>query len=140
MKIEAYTAQLMPLIGTHYPALGGCNEKAGTFTPMWVSNDGDHIASSWHLADMLDNIALVAEAGMLEQDKFVQQLFKDPDSLQGFIEILCEDTKTRITDRQWDALCAIANPRKVSDGFCTNKDIAEKIMLAAYSTKQLPLV
>ena len=64
-------------------AYDGWNSETKTLTPM-LFEDGD----GRYLHEALDNIALAAEAGVLDNYLWPQQLFADKDSYEWFISEL----------------------------------------------------
>lgn len=131
MKIEAYSYPPRTVSPYFSEEDGGFDE--GTLTPMNVHDD-----LAWDMFQMLDNITLAAESGLLDTEKFVKQLFKNKKSFLTFLDMLSNyDDEFRITDRWWNALSALTGQYGEECGFIATSDIAAKLYSCAIGTKQV---
>lgn len=101
-------------------AVGGYNHKTNTLKPMtW---DESQLVSVY-----LDSITGAVEAGLLDDEKWPQQLFKSSSDLRGFLaELSSYDDSYRINDRWWFALSRLANVYD-EEGFIRTEDIADEL-------------
>jgi hypothetical protein len=103
-------------------AYDGWNNETKTLTPM-LFEDGD----GRYLHEALDNIALAAEAGVLDNFLWPQQLFADKDSYKWFIsELQGYDDCYRVTDQWWTALSSLIG-NVDEEAFVTASEIADKL-------------
>jgi len=103
-------------------AYDGWNSETKTLTPM-TFEDGD---GRW-LHEALDNITLAAEAGVLDNFLWPQQLFADKGSYEWFIaELQNYDESYRITDQWWTALSSLVD-NVDEEEFVSASEIADKL-------------
>lgn len=131
MKIKAYEFVPTPVHASFDPETGGFNPETKKMTPMSIS-DGE-----LNTYEIFDNIALAAEAGLLDTDKWVSQLFADLGDFEYFLNELAQynDSYT-ILDRWWHAFSQLAHGRD-TPGFSTSKEIAAVLYKKACDTGQI---
>ena len=86
---------------------------------------------------VLDAITAATEAGHLDSDQWVSQVFATPQAFDDFLKELsskCADC-FRIHDRWWQALSALAGWAD-EDSFVLPEDIADKLVIQAHETGQ----
>ena len=116
---KPYTYTVRPV-----QAYEGWNPKTKKLTPMSFG-DGRY------LHEILDNIALAMEAGVVNNFLWPQQLFADRESFEAFIEELSTyDECYRITDQWWTALAALYGTCN-EEGFVTCEEIADCLLKEA---------
>lgn len=104
-------------------AVGGFNPKSKTLTPMTWDAD-NHTVSVY-----LDSITGAVESGILDDEKWPQQLFKSPADLDSFLAVLSDyDDEYRINDRWWFALSQLAQVYEEA-GFIRTADIAGELVV-----------
>jgi len=131
MKIKAY--EFIPARPQAYfeEETGGFNPETKKMVPMTIS-DGEMSG-----AEIFDNITLAAEAGLLDTNKWVKQLFADRDEFMYFLDELAQYNESyTIVDRWWHAFSQLACG-KDSAGFSTSKEIAAGLYKHASETGQL---
>jgi hypothetical protein len=131
MKIKAY--EFVPARPQAYfeEETGGFNPETNTMVPMTIS--GGELGG----AEIFDNITLAAEAGLLDTNKWVKQLFADRDEFMYFLDELAQYNESyTIFDRWWHAFSQLACG-KDSAGFSTSKEIAAGLYKHASETGQL---
>ena len=102
----------------------GWDPETKKLTPMSFGDGG-------YLCDVLDNIALAMEAGVVDNFLWPQQLFADRESFEAFIEELSTyDECYRITDQWWTALAALYGTCN-EEGFVTCEEIADCLLKEA---------
>lgn len=131
MKIKAYEFVPTPVHASFDPETGGFNPETKKMTPMSIS-DGE-----LNTSEIFDNIALAAEAGVLDTEKWVSQLFADLEDFEYFLNELAQynDSYT-ILDRWWHAFSQLACG-KDTPGFSTSKEIAAVLYKYAGDTGQI---
>lgn len=126
--IPAYEAKIQTLdaVCKH----GGFDVKTGTFTKF----------STWdrvEIHEVLDVIAAAAEAGALDSEKWVSQVFATTDIFDLFLEEYSEyDGCFRTYDRWYWALFRLAGLYD-EEGFVSSSEIADKLREIAEETGQL---
>lgn len=140
MKIKAYSYHHREVVA-YLNENGGFNAEAVTLTPMRVTTNGEGgYHGYWGMHEVLDNITLAAEAGLLDTEKFVSQLFADLDSFKVFIEELAGyDSENRITDRWWHSLASLAEHAEEESECISTEDIARQLLNYAVETEQIEL-
>ena len=109
---KPYTYTVRPV-----QAYEGWNPKTKKLTPMSFG-DGRY------LHEILDNIALAMEAGVVDKFLWPQQLFVDREAFDSFIEELSGyDQCFRITDQWWTALSTLVEGGD-EEGFVSCEEIA----------------
>ena len=131
MKIKAYEFIPAGVHASFDPETGGFNPETKKMVPMSI-NDGELSG-----AEIFDNITLAAEAGLLDTDKWVKQLFADLEDFEYFLNELSQynDSYT-IFDRWWHAFSQLACG-KDTPGFSTSKEIADGLYKHASETGQI---
>ena len=131
MKIKAYEFIPAGVHASFDPETGGFNPETKKIVPMSIS-DGELSG-----AEIFDNITLAAEAGLLDTDKWVKQLFADLEDFEYFLNELSQynDSYT-IFDRWWHAFSQLACG-KDTPGFSTSKEIAAGLYKHASETGQI---
>lgn len=84
MKIKAYEFTPAGVHASFDPETGGFNPETKKIVPMSIS-DGELSG-----AEIFDNITLAAEAGLLDTDKWVKQLFADLEDFEYFLNELAQ--------------------------------------------------
>jgi len=131
MKIKAYEFIPAGVHASFDPETGGFNPETKKMVPMSIS-DGELGG-----AEIFDNITLAAEAGLLDTDKWVKQLFADRDEFLCFLDELAQYNESyTIFDRWWHAFSQLANGKDAA-GFSTSKEIAAGLYKHASETGQL---
>lgn len=98
---------------------GGFNPVTRELTPMQPAS-----ANMW-LHEVLDHITAAVEAGVVDKNRWEEQLFADEDELEYFLEELeCYDDCYRITCRWWESLARLAG-RVDEEGFISCQEIAD---------------
>lgn len=140
MKIKAYSYNHRD-VNAYLNENGGFNADAVTLTPMRVTADGANgYDGYWGMHEVLDNITLAAEAGLIDTETFVSQLFADIDSFKVFIASLAGyDSEFRITDRWWQSLASLAEHAEEEAEFISTEDIAQQLLNYAVETNQIEL-
>ena len=131
MKIKAYEFTPASVHASYDSETGGFNPKTKKMAPMSI-NDGELSG-----AEIFDNITLAAEAGLLDTDKWVKQLFADLEDFEYFLNELAQynDSYT-IVDRWWHAFSQLAGGQD-PPGFSTSKEIAAGLYKHASETGQI---
>ena len=112
-QIKAYTFTPRAI-----EAYDGWNSETKTLTPMEFGHD---------LHEVLDNLTQAAEAGVLDNFLWPQQLFADKISYGWFIhELENYDESFRITDEWWTALASLIDNCDEEE-FVTAREIANKL-------------
>lgn len=126
--IPAYEAKLQSIKAVCKQ--GGFDVKTRTFTKF----------STWdrvEVHDLLDVLATAAEAGALDRDKWVSQVFATTDIFELFLEEYAEyDQCSRTYDRHYWALLALSG-MTYEEGFVSSSEIADKLREVAEETGQL---
>jgi hypothetical protein len=79
--------------------------------------------------EMLDSIALAVEAGVVEKDGWVKQIFTDKDVFKEFLrEFAHYDKCFRVNDRWYAALQRLAGGPGDEEGFITCDDIVNELL------------
>jgi hypothetical protein len=119
-------------LGTSMHEMGGFDSKTNTFNPLKVRK-------GFEVHQALDAITVAVEAGIIDNEKFVSQLFDKKADFTKFITYLSEyedESCRRIIDRWWTALSRLAD-RNDEEGFISSAEIAEKLLEAAIDTGQI---
>ena len=99
---------------------GGFNPVTKVLTPMRYGSG----AMAMHEA--LDAITAAAEAGIIDDDDWVTQLFSNDAELEAFFEELEQyDDCYRINDRWWRALAELAGSANFEEGFVSCREIVD---------------
>lgn len=117
--------QVIEPMSTH----GGFDYETKTFKPF---------AQRTNPTDVMDAMAAATEAGILDCNRWVSQMFADTAVFRVFAEELSYyDECYRIRDRWYDALRRLAN-KDDEEGFITCDEIAQGLLDAAVETGQIP--
>ncbi len=131
MKIKAYEFIPAGVHASFDPETGGFNPETKKMVPMSIS-DGE-----LNTYEIFDNITLAAEAGLLDTDKWVKQLFADTEDFEYFLNELAHyNEEFTIYDRWWEALSKLAFNRDMP-GFSTSEEIAAVLFQKAKETEQI---
>ena len=126
--IPAYKYQLQT-INNFKCEVGGFNKRTKTFTPF---------ESMPLMYEALDAITAAVEAGIIDTDKWVSQVFATTDVFEEFLdELSCYDECYRVMERWYWALALIAQHENVEEGFTHTCDIADALREAAEETNQI---
>ncbi len=116
--IAAYKPQIthIALNGTYdgIRQFGGWNEKKKVFGPLQfvAIQDEDSFLAPFYA---LDNLALAMEAGIVDGDRFVQQIFATREDFEAFCEDLRQTDTFWMNDRHFRALeCLLGEEGNVS--------------------------
>lgn len=124
--IEAYKPGLHELVSTG--TTGGFDPASKTFTPFKGYTD---------VHKVLDAMAAAVEAGTIDTDKWVSQIFASTADFEEFLDgYSAYDECYRTYDRWYLALFRIAN-RGDEEQFVTSQEIADKLREVAYESGQL---
>lgn len=86
---------------------------------------------------VLDTLTAASEAGVIDAEKWVSQLFASATALEAWLTALEDfDSFARIYDRSYQALLLIVR-RSNEEGFVTSKEIADGLRIAAEETEQV---
>lgn len=127
-KIQVYDPYMLEV--SHWEHL--YNAKTGTFekfklTPQDVPS----------LDQILDGITLAAEAGQLDDETWVKQVFHDKRHFDWFLgELSGYNVCFRINDRWYHALERLVGGPSDEEGFVTSEEIADALLQHARETKQ----
>ncbi|MBA5640258.1 hypothetical protein H3H37_24640 [Duganella sp. LX20W] len=129
--VKAYTPRLRDIkpMGKG----GGYDASNKTFTPF--AEISDELSA---VEEILDAIAAAAEAGFLDSEKWVTQVFTTTDVLQKFLADYAQSYTDiyRTHDRWWQALGKMIEwPDE--DSFVEARDIADKLWEQAQDTGQV---
>lgn len=129
--IEAYKPRLRDI--TPMSKGGGYDASSKTFTPFAEISDGLSAVE-----EVLDAITAAAEAGFLDSEKWVSQVFTSTEVLQKFLADYAQTyTDTyRTHDRWWQALSHMIGWFD-EDTFVEARDIADKLWEQAEETGQV---
>lgn len=119
-------------LGESMHEMGGFDAKTSTFTPLKVRK-------GFEVHQGLDAITLAVEAGIIDNEKFVSQLFEKKSDYTKFVTYLSEYEDVscrRIIDRWWAALSRLAAWDDEA-GFVSSAEIAEKLLEVAIDTGQI---
>ena len=131
MQIKPYEFTPRPVHPTYSKETGGFNPKTQKMKPMSLT---DEELSGY---EIFDNITLAAEAGLLDTDKWVMQLFADIEDFEYFLNELAQyNEEFVIYDRWWEAFSKLAGNRD-TPGFSTSKEIAAVLFEKAKVTGQI---
>jgi hypothetical protein len=109
---------------------GGFDAKTMTFTPFQTYE-------RVHPHEVLDVITAAAEAGALDSEKWVSQVFGNTGIFEEFLEEYSEfDTTARTYDRWYQTLFHLAGLRE-EEGFVSSQEIADKLREVAEATGQI---
>ena len=90
------------------------------------------------LHELLDSITLAVEAGLVDDQTWVKQIFGKLAVFEKFLEVLGDyDGGLRLTDRWWQALAALCNHEEDEDDFVSGEEIAGALQQYATDTKQI---
>lgn len=107
---------------------GGFNKRTKKIKPF---------AEVTALYEILDVMTAAAEAGVLDSETWVSQLFAGEDVFLHFLsELEVADDYMRIYDRWYQALLNITGNMN-EEGFVTSAEIADELRLAAARTYQI---
>ena len=126
--IPAYEPKLQQITPKHKQ--GGFDLATMTFTPFqtYARVDPD---------DVLNVITAAAEAGALDSEKWVSQVFGSTEVFESFLEEYAEfDSTGRTYDRWYWALFALSG-HIAEEGFVTSSEIADKLREVAEETGQI---
>jgi hypothetical protein len=133
-RIEAYKFEPNPVVASYSKERGGFNVKTQKLAPM--DGPSDEFLGNWSLHHILDNLTLACEAGKLDSEKWVLQIFKTKAEFERFLDHLEEyDDMYAIYDRWHRALMEIGNSEMES--FTRTADIAAGLRYQAVETGQL---
>jgi hypothetical protein len=105
--ISAYKFRPAPVRAKYSKSHGGFKAKTKELIPM--AGPGEFLGD-WMLSDILDNLTLACEAGKLDSEKWVSQLFQTTEDFDSFLEHLeAYDDMYAIYDRWHRALMEIGN-------------------------------
>jgi hypothetical protein len=111
--------------------------KSGGFNPVTQALTPFKKTSKFELHVMLDSITAAAEAGIIDDEKWVSQIFSSNQDFQDFLSDMTEyDSCYRIHDRWYVALRALAQVHD-EEGFVTSAEIAEYLATNAAETGQI---
>jgi hypothetical protein len=119
-------------VGQSMHEMGGFNSTTSTFTPLKVRK-------GFEVHQALDAITLAVEAGIIDNKKFVSQLFNKKSDFTKFITYLSEYEDIscrRIIDRWWTALSRLADWDN-EEGFVSSAEIAERLLEVAIDSGQI---
>lgn len=127
-KIAAYKPIKTPV--EHWEDL--YNPETGEFAkfPLTVKDRPD-------LHQVLDSITLATEAGQLDDETWVKQVFHDKRRFDWFLQELASYNECfRIHDRWYHALHFLVGGPGDEEGFVSSAEMAEEILQHARETKQ----
>jgi hypothetical protein len=131
--IEAYTFTPQSVVATKTKN-GGFDSSTNTLTPM----AGVEVNEEWEMHVIMDNITLAAEAGLLDTQKFVSQIFASKLDFEFFLSQLSDYNESlTIYDRWWQALAYVASHGSDMEGCVTSDEIADCLHEAAATTGQV---
>ena len=131
MKIPPYTFTPRSFQPAYSKETGGFNAKTQKMVPMSLMDE--ELAGY----EIFDNITLAAEAGLLDTDKWVKQLFADIEDFEYFLNVLAHyNEEFTIYDRWWEAFSKLAFGRD-TPGFSTSEEIAAILFQKAQETGQI---
>lgn len=131
MKIKPYEFTPRSVNPTFSEETGGFNDETKKMVPMSLT-DEDLFGS-----DIFDNITLAAEAGLLDTEKWVKQLFAGIEDFEYFLNVLAQyNEEFTIYDRWWEAFSKLAYSRD-TPGFSTSEEIAAGLLEHARKTGQV---
>jgi hypothetical protein len=126
--IPAYEAKLQQIQSTCKH--GGFDLATGTFTPFKTWDDV-------YVHEVLDVITAAAEAGALDSEKWVSQIFATIEVFESFLDEYSEyDDCYRTYDRWYWAMFRLAG-HDDEEGFVTSSEIAGKLREIAEETGQV---
>lgn len=126
-QIPAYKHAPCKVKAHSHRGLGGYNSRTKTLTPMLIEDGGP-----WQANEIFDNVTLAAEAGLLSEEAWPDELFADEDSFDAFIEILEPFNETDVIhDRWWQAFRRLGNKHTDKSYFGTSADIAQHLNVIA---------
>jgi hypothetical protein len=129
-SIRAYKFQPEELSPTLKGGFGGFNTATNTLTPM-SGLDGNE----WWMFEVLSNLTMACEAGLLTEDGWVAQVFATPADFDAFLEQMEDyDDCFAIRDRWHRALMAVG--KREEEGFNRTADIAAELRSQAVETGQ----
>lgn len=109
--------------------VGGFNKRTKKFSPF---------VSMPMLYEALDAITAAIEAGVIDTEKWVSQVFATTEVFEQFLEELAfYDNCYRIMDRWYAALARLAQTEHVQEGFIRSDEIADALREAAEETNQI---
>lgn len=111
--------------------------KSGGFNPITQVLTPFKNVPKFELHEMLDSITAAVEAGIIDDKKWVSQIFSSRKNFQSFLSEVAEyDSYYRIQDRWYVALRALVQVYD-EEGFVTSAEIAEYLATNAAETGQL---
>lgn len=132
--IPAYKFRPAAVIAKYSKSTGGFKAKTKELVPM--SGPGGEFFGDWMMHNILDNLTLACEAGVLDSKKWVSQLFRTVEDFENFLEQLEDyDDMYAIYDRWHRALMEIGETEMES--FTRTADIAAGLRQQAIDTGQL---
>jgi hypothetical protein len=131
MQIKPYEFTPRPVQPTYSKETGGFNAKTQKMVPMSLTDE--ELAG----CDIFDNITLAAEAGLLDTEKWVKQLFAGLEDFEYFLDVLTAyNEEFTVYDRWWEAFSKLAHSRD-TPGFSTSEEIAAVLLEQAQKTGQV---
>lgn len=126
--IPAYKYELQT-VNNYSCDAGGFNKRTKKFKPF---------ESMPEMYEALDAITAAVEAGVIDTDKWVSQLFASLEVFNEFMEELAfYDTCFRLMERWYAALARLAQHENVEEGFTHTDEIADALREAAEETNQI---
>lgn len=127
---------------------GGFNPATRELTPLRFAS------AEMRMDEALDHLTAAAEAGIVDKNRWSEQLFANAEELEAFFdELECYDDCYRITDRWWTALAQLSGRvdeeafvscqeivRGLRDSIDAGKARQEKLKQEAEYFAQVPLV
>lgn len=124
--IKAYTFTPRPLYSAGY-----FDAKKKTFKPF----DFVDVYPTTTLEEVLGDLTNAVEAGLIDSEKWTQQLFATAQAFEGFLaELAGYDDCYRITDQWWTALAMLIGGGD-EEGFITGQEIADLLREEATAYK-----
>ncbi|QDZ26559.1 hypothetical protein [Noviherbaspirillum sp. UKPF54] len=109
---------------------GGFNKRTKKFTPFTEIPMG--------MYEVLDAITAAVEAGIVDTDTWVSQLFAGVDVFEDFLAgLACYDECYRVMDRWWQALARLAGTEHIEEGFTHTSEMADLLRETADETNQI---
>jgi hypothetical protein len=124
----------LPLVPTANPAY--FNPETGKLTPL--SKIKLEAGEVHETHDVLDNLTLAIEAGVVSEKKWLKQIFGTPKAFNDFLEEFeCYDQFYRIGDRWHVALSVLGKSVLIEESFVTCAEIADELLKQAQESGQL---
>lgn len=131
MQIKPYQFTPRPVHPTYSKETGGFKPETNKMVPMSLT-DEELLG-----CDIFDNITLAAEAGLLDTEKWVKQLFAGLEDFEYFLDVLTGyNEEFTVYDRWWEAFSKLAYNRD-TPGFSTSEEIAAGLLEHAQKTGQV---